>query len=226
MLMDELMLLERGSPELFRGGRTPDVLFLGQDPTIVSRRHISHVLDLSNSRGHLHKYVFGNICRRLSIPKRRIMAWNLVNRYFVDKPRTLAHNCVNQDRLREAFPEVNGRKGDWDTVRFLYSYFRELGKPELEYVVDKYSPRVLISLGEPVFRVLRHAYASPQGLSVPENLADFCCEEVHQLRVAGVTLLWLSLPHEPTGDHNPHYMRVLEEKLPSLRSIMATDLPK
>ena len=32
--MEQYLFIERGSPELFRGSKEADVLFLGQDPTI------------------------------------------------------------------------------------------------------------------------------------------------------------------------------------------------
>ncbi|GAH38678.1 unnamed protein product, partial [marine sediment metagenome] len=34
--------------------------------------------------------------------------------------------------------------------------------------------------GEPVFRVLRYAYALPQNITIPENLADFCCDRIFE----------------------------------------------
>ncbi len=212
--MQEYLLVERGSPELFRGSKTADVLFLGQDPTIVSSRYIPAVLDLNNTSGQLSKYIFGKICRTLGFSRRRILAWNLVNRYFIKKPRDLAHNPLVEFYLHNKFFQLDGSRNDWKTVRFLYYYFVEFGKQELECVVNKYQPCILISLGEPVFRVLRHAYAIPQDVTMPENLAEFCCEGTFKLVVGNNILVWLALPHEPTGDRNPHYKKVLADKLP------------
>jgi hypothetical protein len=213
--MRRFLLVERGSPELFSGGEAPDVLFLGQDPTIVSPRHISVALDLRNPTGQVYKYIFGKICKYLGISRSRVLAWNLVNRYFVGKPRVLALDPEVEINLRNRYPKLNGPRNDWRTVRFLYYYFLEFGQQELEYIVDKYSPRLLISLGEPVYRVLRYAYALPYGLVAPENLADFCCEYTFEVAAGGRDLFWLALPHEPTGDHNPHYKKF------SLRSCLS-----
>jgi len=46
------------------------------------------------------------------------------------------------------------------------------------------------------------------------NLADFCCDRIFEIKIGSNTLVWLALPHEPTGDRNPHYQKVLSEKLP------------
>jgi len=224
MGMKQFLLIERGSPELFLGGKVPDVLFLGQDPTIVSPRHIPVVLDLANPAGQLHKYIFGKVCAGLNIHKSRVLAWNLVNRYFIDKPRKLAADSEVEADLNHRFPKLWGDKGDWKTVRFLYYYFAEFGKQELDYIVDKYVPLVLVSLGEPVFRVLRYAYALPQGTAMPENLADFCCKLTFRIRVGQEEMLWLALPHEPTGDRNPHYKRVLADELPGVGQHLAVEL--
>jgi|GEM_PF-6948257 len=217
-------MIERGSPELFRGGKSADLLFLGQDPTIVSPRHVPFVLDLGNPTGQLYKYMFGKVCKGLGIPKSRILAWNLVNRYFIDKPRKLAADPQVETHLIHRYSQLSGDKGDWNTVRFLYHYFAGFGKQELEYVVDKYSPRLLVSFGEPVFRVLRYAYALPQGVTMSENLADFCCDHSFTINVGDKELFWLALPHEPTGDRNPHYKKVLAEKLPVVRRQLAAEL--
>lgn len=222
--MQRFLLVERGSPELFSGGKAPGVLFLGQDPTIVSPRHIPVALDLRNPTGQLYKYIFGKICKNLSINRSRVLAWNLVNRYFIGKPRMLALDPEVEINLSNRYPKLNGAKNDWKTVRFLYYYFLEFGQQELEYIVDKYLPRLLISLGEPVYRVLRYAYALPRGLATPENLADFCCEYTFIITVGNKELLWLALPHEPTGDRNPHYKKVLTEKLPVIGRKLTDDL--
>lgn len=218
--MQKYLVVERGSPELFRASKTADVLFLGQDPTIVSSRHIPVVLDLNNLSGQLSKYIFNNICRTLGFNKERVLAWNLVNRYFTKKPRDLAHDIQIELYLRNKFLQLDGSRNDWKTVRFLYHYFIEFGKQELEYVINKYQPNIIISLGEPVFRVLRHAYAIPQDITMPENLAEFCCDRIFKIIVGNNTLVWLALPHEPTGDCNTHYQKVLSNKLPMIASVL------
>lgn len=218
--MKQHLFIERGSPELFRGSKEADVLFLGQDPTIVSPRHIPVVLDLNNSSGQLSKYILGKIGKTLRFSRRRVLAWNLVNRYFIKKPRALADDPQVEPYLLKRFLKMNGTKNDWKTVRFLYHYFVEFGKQELEYVVNKYQPCILISLGEPVFRVLRYAYALPQNIAMPENLVEFCCDRTFKIKMGKVTLVWLALPHEPTGDHNPYYQKVLADKLPVMANIL------
>ena len=218
--MQEYLLVERGSPELFRGSKTPDVLFLGQDPTIVSSRHIPVVLDLNNLPGQLSKYIFNNICKTLGFSKKRVLAWNLVNRYFTKKPRNLAHDIQIELYLRNKFLQLDGSRNDWKTVRFLYYYFIEFGKQELEYVINKYQPNIIISLGEPVFRVLRYVYALPQMTNIPENLAEFCCDRTFRIKIEEIALSWLALPHEPTGDRNPHYQKVLSDKLPIVANML------
>jgi len=102
--MDQFMLIERGSPELFCGGKMADVLFLGQDPTIVSPRHIPVVLDPHNPDGRLYKYIFGKLCKDLNINKSNVLAWNLVNRYFTDKPRVPASQV--ESSLINSFPKL------------------------------------------------------------------------------------------------------------------------
>jgi len=218
--MQEYLLVERGIPELFRGSKMADVLFLGQDPTIVSSRHIPVVLDLNNLSGQLSKYIFNKICRTLGFSRKRVLAWNLVNRYFTKKPRGLAHDLRIELYLRNEFLQLDGSRNDWKTVRFLYHYFIEFGKQELEYVINKYQPNIIISLGEPVFRVLRYAYAIPQDITMPENLAELCCDTTFEISVGNNTLVWLALPHEPTGDRNPHYQKVLSNKLPMIASVL------
>lgn len=218
--MEQYLFIERGSPELFRGSKEADVLFLGQDPTIVSPRHIPVVLDLKNSSGQLSKYIFGKICKTLRFNRKRVLAWNLVNRYFIKKPRTLVDDPRVEPYLLDKFPQMNGNKNDWKTVRFLYHYFVEFGKQELEYVVNKYQPCILISLGEPVFRILRYAYALPQNIAMPENLSEFYCDMTFKIKIGRITLAWLALPHQPTGDHNPHYQKVLSDKLPMIANTL------
>ena len=117
------------------------------------------VLDLRSPNGQLRKYVFGKVCKNLGITRSRVIAWNLVNCLFMDKPRMLPVDPQVETYLINRFYQVDGAKNDWKTVRFLYHYFLESGKQELGYVVNRYERRLLVSLGEPVFRVLRHAYA-------------------------------------------------------------------
>lgn len=150
--------------------------------------------------------------------------WNLVNRYFIKKPRALAHAPRVEPYLLDRFPQMNGKKNDWKTVRFLHHYFIEFGKQELEYVVNKYQPRIIISLGEPVFRVMRYTYALPQRNTVPENLAEFCCDGTFKIKIGKIALAWLALPHEPTGDHNSYYQKVLLDKLPIIADGLQLDL--
>ena len=221
--MKQNLFIERGSPELFRGSKEADVLFLGQDPTIVSPRHIPFVLDLKNSSGQLSKYIFGKICKTLRFSRKRVLAWNLVNRYFIKKPSALADDPQVELYLLNRFPQMNGTKNDWKTVRFLNHYFIEFGKQELEYVVNKYQPWIVISLGEPVFRVLKYTYALPQRITMPENLAEFCCDRTFRIRIGETELVWLALPHEPTGDRNPHYQKVLLDKLPIIASMLQNE---
>jgi hypothetical protein len=155
-----------------------------------------------------------------------VLAWNLVNRYFIDKPRKLASRPEIEQEFLHRFPQVDGTEGDWNTVRFLHYYFSELARSELEYIVDRYSPRFIISLGEPVFRVLRQAYALQQGISVPPNLVEFCCEQTFQIGIAGRELIWLALPHQPTGNQSKHYKELLVEKLPLVAPWLTLGLGK
>jgi len=44
------------------------------------------------------------------------------------------------------------------------------------------------------------------------------------ITVGNRELLWLALPHEPTGDRNAHYKKVLTEKLPVIGHTLANEL--
>lgn len=117
------------------------------------------VLDLRSPNGQLSKCVFGKVCRNSGITRSRVIAQNPVNCPFSDKRRMLPVDPQVETYRINRFYQVDGAKNDWETVRFVYHYFLESGKQELEYVVNRYERRLLVSLGEPVFRVLRHAYA-------------------------------------------------------------------
>lgn len=44
------------------------------------------------------------------------------------------------------------------------------------------------------------------------------------ITVGNRELLWLALPHEPTGDRNAHYKKVLTEKLSVRGHTLANEL--
>ena len=214
-------------PEPYQIGSNPDVLILGQDPTIDTHTRFRFALGLGASTSstskestNLQDYVFGEILSPLGIDRSRIIATNLVNLYYYDVPNRKIAKAYQRLILEIAERESIdiSQYPDRTNGAILHALnFKAKTQGDFERLLSLQSIDHLITLGEPVFQVLRERY----GLELPtkikavlENLG----REPNLVRICGKRVSLLPLPHifNRNNARWKFYVRFLQEKLPHL----------
>jgi len=155
-------------PEIYQTGSNPDVLILGQDPTVDQKTRFAKALglgpsELSSGREspRLKNYIFNKILSPLGIDRSRIVATNLVNAYYYDVPNSKIAPTYRKVIITAA------EENSIDTKKYpnktngaiLHALNFELGaRRNFEELLNLASIKHLITLGEPVFQVLRERY--------------------------------------------------------------------
>ena len=214
-------------PETYQIGSNPDVLILGQDPTIDTHTRFGIALGLGASTSstskesiNLQNYIFGDILSPLGIDRSRIIATNLVNLYYYDVP-----NREIAKTYRRLILETAEREGidisqypNKTNGGILHSLnFKAKTQGDFERLLGLQSIEHLITLGEPVFQVLRERY----GLELPTKIKAVL-ENLGRgpdlVRICGKRVSLLPLPHifNKNNANWKFYTRFLQEKLPAL----------
>ena len=216
-------------PELYQGSSDPDVLVLGQDPTIDRKTRFAKALGLgpseaSSGRGspRLKDYLFNKVLTPLGIDNSRIIAANLVNLYYYDVP-----NRKITPMYRELITATAKDKGiaveeypDQTNGAILHALnFELVTRRDFEGLINTPSIKHLITLGEPVFQVLRERYRldlQPKIRAVLESLND----RPPLVVIGGRQVSLLPLPHifREKNERWQFYSRFLNEDLARLSS--------
>lgn len=155
-------------PEIYQISDNPDVMILGQDPTIDGETRFAKALGLGPSESssgrespRLKNYIFNKILSPLGIDRSRIIATNLVNAYYFDVPNSKIAPTYREVIIAAA--KENGidiEKYPKNTNgAILHALNFTLGTSRcFEELLNLSSIKHLITLGEPVFQVLRERY--------------------------------------------------------------------
>ncbi len=215
-------------PRPYQPGSDPDVLILGQDPTVDRHRRFSVVLgfertpdSLDSESTNLQRYIRDRILAQLGVDEKRIIATNLINAYYSDVPNkriAKAYRDLITGTAKLKGIEV-GQYPDKSNGALLHAINFECGyRADLERVMTIPSIRHLITLGEPVFQVLRERYGlvdlAPKIRSVLTQVSDKPPRAV----LAGSEVSLLPLPHifNVNNQRWKFYDDFLHDRLPQL----------
>jgi len=212
-------------PEPYRGGSSPDVLILGQDPTVDQNTRFARVLGLEPSESSseresspLQNYIFNKILAPLGINRTRIIATNLVNLYYYDVPnRKIAkryQDLIVNTAKREGIDV--GKYPNKTNGAILHALnFKARTQRDFEEILKLPSICHLITLGEPVFQVLMERYnldLPPKIKEVLQTLSD----KPPIIHIGNREVSLLPLPHI-FYENSPRwhfYTRFIDENLP------------
>ena len=170
-------------PKLYRPSANPDVIILGQDPTVDTKKRFETVLgfakqpdSLEAESKYLQDYIRDRILNPLGIQENRIIAANLINAYYHDVPnRRIAktYQDLILDTAREKDININ-EYPDKVNGAILHALNFESGfRKQFEDVLNIASVCHIITLGEPVYQVLRERYGFLElGNKIKVILAD------------------------------------------------------
>jgi len=213
-------------PELYQPGENPDAIILGQDPTIDRSTRFSTALGLGASKfssgresTRLKNYVFNKILAPLGIDKSRILATNLVNYYYYDVPNKKIAKLYKE--LIIATAKKNGidveQYPDKANGAILHALnFKTRTYREFERFLKYPSIRHLITLGEPVFQVLRERYKLDLQPKIKDVLGSID-DRPPLVYIAGKQASLLPLPH---------IFREKDEKWQFYSKFLCKDLPR
>ncbi len=221
-------------PKPYQIGSNPDVLILGQDPTIDTHTRFEMVLGLGTSTPstdkesiNLQNYIFGEILSPLDIDKSRIIATNLVNLYYYDVPNRKIAKAYERLILETAEREGIdiGQYPDKTNGAILHALnFKARTQSDFERLLNLESIDHLITLGEPVYQVLRERYR----LELPVKIRAVLEKLDGEPKVVGIygkRVSLLPLPHI-FNKNNPRwkfYRQFLQEKIPLLAAWYGQD---
>ena len=214
-------------PKPYRPGSAPDVLILGQDPTVDQHRRFDTVLGLEKfgsceetESKPLQRYIKGRILQPLGIDESRIMATNLINAYYHDVPNKKIAKLYKKQITRAAkkigidvdkYPEkANG--AILHALNFEYA-----ARKELELTLRNFPINHIITLGEPVYQVLRERYCLDLAPKIKDALRSIEGKPP-QVLVGQKEITLLPLPHI-FNENNPKwkfYRDYINRQLPLL----------
>lgn len=192
-------------PKPYQPSSNPDVLILGQDPTVNQYRRFSIALGFEKTPGspdseskNLQGYIRDRILAPLGIDERRIIATNLINAYYNDVPnkkiaKTYQDLIIATAKRKEIDVDQYPDKANG---AILHAINFECGyRVEFEKMLSIPSIRHLLTLGEPVFQVLRERY----GLKSLATKIKLVLAEVRDMPpevvLGGKKVSLLPLPH-------------------------------
>jgi hypothetical protein len=214
-------------PEIYQTSPSPDVMILGQDLTIDQKTRFAKALGLGPSEfssgresPRLKNYIFNKILPPLGIDRSRIVATNLVNAYYYDVPNSKIAPTYRKIIITAA------EENSIDTKKYpsrtngaiLHALNFELGaRRNFEELLNLASIKHLITLGEPVFQVLRERYK----LDLPSNIKAVLTsltEKPLLVNMCGKQVSILPLPHifRENNQQWHFYSNFLKEELDRL----------
>jgi len=216
-------------PKSYQVGTNPDVLVLGQDPTINRSTRFETVLGLGASVSssdrqsvNLQNYIFGKILSPLGIDKSRITATNLVNLHYYDIPNGKIAKTYKDLILSMAEKEGIdvAQYPDKTNGAILHALnFKAKTQQDFEDILGLSSIRHLITLGEPVFQVLKERYNLELDAKIKDVLA-LIDDRPKVVEIAGKEISFLPLPHifNENNSRWKFYKLFLRDNLPRLRN--------
>jgi len=214
-------------PKPYQIGSNPDVLILGQDPTIDTHTRFDIALGLGLSPAstgkesiNLQDYIFGDILSPLGINRSRVIATNLVNLYYYDVPnRKIAkeyQHLILEIAERESI-DIS-QYPDRTNGAILHALnFKAKTQGDFERLLSLQSIDHMITLGEPVFQVIRERYKLELPIKIQAVLENLS-REPNVVGICGKRVSLLPLPHifDKNNARWKFYARFLQEKLPHL----------
>ena len=126
-------------PDVFIGNGQIKLIFLGQDPTVKSkksREHIKQVLNLDKKNGKLKRYL-NDICQKLGLDlEKNIYATNYFKNFFIDPPTTIREIDIFQEFQKYWLPLLRKEINQFPKVPII-----TLGEPLLKLVVRNGFPK-------------------------------------------------------------------------------------
>ena len=215
-------------PKPYQPGSDPDVLILGQDPTVSRDRRFSVALGFEGAPGsldsesrNLQRYIRDRILVPLGVDEKRILATNLINAYYSDVPNksiakayrdliiaTAKVNRIDVDRYPD---KANG--AILHAINFECRY-----RLEFEKILSIPSIRHIITLGEPVFQVLRERYGLVDLAPTIRAVLTQAYDKPPTAVLAGRQVSFLPLPHIFNANNRrwKFYDDFLHDRLPQL----------
>jgi len=192
-------------PKPFQPGSDPDLLILGQDPTVNRDRRFSVALgfeggpdSLDSESRNLQRYIRDRILAPLGVDEKRIIATNLINAYYSDVPnKKIAKDYQALITATAQSKGVDiGEYPDKANGALLHAINFECGyRVEFEKVLSIRSIRHIITLGEPVFQVLRERYGLTGFAPKIRTILTQASNEPPRAVLAGRAVSLLPLPH-------------------------------
>lgn len=215
-------------PKPYQLSSNPDVMILGQDPTVDTTRRFSTALGLEKPPGslddeskNLQKYILNKILKPLRIETNRIIATNLISAYYCDVP----NKKIAKTYQALIITTARGKGIDVDQYpdkangAILHALNFEAGfRRQFETFLSIPSLRHIITLGEPVFQVLRERYGLRELPTKLKPLLEKVGDLPPEVVLCGKKVSLLTLPHIFNENNRrwKFYSDFLYDRLPQL----------
>ena len=200
-------------PKPYKPGSAPDVLILGQDPTVDRYRRFDTVLGLEKFGGcggteskPLQRYIKDRILQSLGIDESRIIATNLINAYYHDIPNKKIAKLYEEQITKAAKKigiNVDKYPGKANGAILHALNFEYATRKELEHTLRSFPINHIITLGEPVYQVLRERYCLDLAPKIKDTLSSIA-GKAPQVLIGQKQMTLLPLPHIFNGN-NPRW---------------------
>ena len=215
-------------PKLYQPSDNPEVLILGQDPTVDRKKRFDTVLGFEKQSGSLEAdskklqdYIRNRILKPLGIDENRIIATNLINAYYYDVP-----NKVIAKAYKDLILSTAQEKGidmtkypDKTNGAILHALnFKSGFRTRFEEKLALKSVAHVITLGEPVYQVIRERYGLYMLPAKIREVLEAHRESPPRVTISGKEVSLLPLPHIFNEDRRKweFYFRYMKEVLPKL----------
>jgi uracil-DNA glycosylase len=115
------------------------VLLVGQDPTIQAKKEIRTVLELDKSNSNLYRFITQDILTPLNLTIDEVYATNIINHFFIKTPKQIAEEIGM-------------------SLSSFVNYFAEYCFGEFSKEITGITPKVIITLGEPVYEFFNYKF--------------------------------------------------------------------
>jgi len=215
------------SPKLYQGSSNPDIMILGQDPTVSPNTRFDTVLGLATPKTgsdresrNLQNYIFNRILQPLGIGRTRVVATNLVNVYYHDVPNSeiaKRYEDLIVSTAEKAGIDVRQYPSKVNGAILHALNFEARTRGDFEELLTRFPIRHLITLGEPVFQVLCERYVLGLGMKIRDVL-EAISDRPREVVLRGKKVSLLPLPHIFSESNSKwrFYIDFLDKRLPYL----------
>lgn len=192
-------------PKLYRPSANPDVILLGQDPTVDTKKRFETVLGLTKQPDsleaeseNLQDYIRDRILNTLGIDENRIIAANLINAYYHDAPNkriARPYQSLILDTAKEKGINVDDYPYKANGAILHALNFESGFRRQFEDILNMASVLHIITLGEPVFQVIRERYGL---LNLADKIKSILADEHNlprEVLLGNKRVSFLPLPH-------------------------------